>query len=179
MEDSKFLIYKIEINAPLNYSYCKEIKNNIFPGWRIVDNSFLSRLPDFFKKNFKNNQLISLNKIISEQDIINKLNNISESQLVNLLEKKGIGRPSTFSSLIDKIKKRGFVNLNDIKGHQKEIDVLILHNNFINNNSKKKVFGKQKNKLSITDKGLKVIDFYLNIFPLFLILIILKIWKLI
>ena len=33
----------------------------------------------------------------------------TEAKLVELLESKGIGRPSTFSSIIDKIQDRGYV----------------------------------------------------------------------
>jgi len=36
--------------------------------------------------------------------------------LVQLLEEKGIGRPSTFSSLIDKIQERGYVKKRRCKG---------------------------------------------------------------
>ena len=39
--------------------------------------------------------------------------NYSEARLVQMLEKKGIGRPSTFSSLIDKIQQRQYVKKMD------------------------------------------------------------------
>ena len=40
----------------------------------------------------------------------------TEAKLVQLLEQKGIGRPSTFSSLIEKIQDRGDVKKDSIKG---------------------------------------------------------------
>ena len=40
----------------------------------------------------------------------------TEARLVQLLEEKGIGRPSTFSYLIDKIQERNYVKKEDIKG---------------------------------------------------------------
>ena len=42
----------------------------------------------------------------------------TEAKLVQLLERKGIGRPSTFSSLIDKIQERGYVKKEDVKGKE-------------------------------------------------------------
>ena len=38
----------------------------------------------------------------------------TEARLVQLLEEKGIGRPSTFSSLVDKIQERGYVKKEDL-----------------------------------------------------------------
>ena len=38
--------------------------------------------------------------------------------MVQLLEEKGIGRPSTFSSLVDKIQERGYVKKEDVKGNE-------------------------------------------------------------
>ena len=40
----------------------------------------------------------------------------SEAKLVQILEEKGIGRPSTFSSLIDKIQTRKYVLKQNVKG---------------------------------------------------------------
>ena len=48
----------------------------------------------------------------------------TEAKLVQLLEKKGIGRPSTFSSLIDKIQDRNYVKKNECK-RKKNKNVLI------------------------------------------------------
>ena len=40
----------------------------------------------------------------------------TEARLVQLLEQKGIGRPSTFSTLIDKIQERKYVKKENVKG---------------------------------------------------------------
>ena len=40
----------------------------------------------------------------------------TEAKLVQLLEQNGIGRPSTFSSLVDKIQERNYVKKDNVKG---------------------------------------------------------------
>ena len=42
----------------------------------------------------------------------------TEAKLVKLLEDNGIGRPSTFSGIVDKIQSRGYVKLQDIEGRE-------------------------------------------------------------
>ena len=41
----------------------------------------------------------------------------TEARLVQILEKEGIGRPSTFSSLVDKVQKRNYVKKTDVPGN--------------------------------------------------------------
>ena len=40
----------------------------------------------------------------------------TEAKLVSLLEEKGIGRPSTFSSLVEKIQERKYVKKETLQG---------------------------------------------------------------
>ena len=53
-------------------------------------------------------------------NLINQKQHYTEAKLVNLLEENGIGRPSTFSTLVDKIQERGYVKKEDIKGKELE-----------------------------------------------------------
>jgi DNA topoisomerase-1 len=59
-------------------------------------------------------------KIMTKCSMRNTKSHYTESGLVQMLEKMGIGRPSTFSSLIDKIQERGYVKLQDVRGKSLE-----------------------------------------------------------
>ena len=45
----------------------------------------------------------------------------TEAKLVQLLEQNGIGRPSTFSSLVDKIQERNYVKKDNVKGKTESV----------------------------------------------------------
>jgi DNA topoisomerase-1 len=84
-----------------------------------------------------------------------------------LLEEKGIGRPSTFASLIDKIQERKYVEKQNIDGKEIEaIDFSLQDNNILKLVSKRE-FGNEKNKLVIQPLGIIVIEFLLDKFDMF------------
>lgn len=69
-------------------------------------------LPDF--KNYKSNTIIS-DKIEKEQHFTKPLPRFTESSLIKEMENLGIGRPSTYSTILTTIKDRGYVILEDKK----------------------------------------------------------------
>jgi DNA topoisomerase-1 len=87
--------------------------------------------------------------------------------LVQLLEEKGIGRPSTFASLIDKIQEREYVKKQNIEGRKIEGEDFSLINSQITVNIVKREFGNEINKLVIQPIGIIVIEFLLKHFDSF------------
>ena len=79
--------------------------------------------------------------------------------MIQLLEEKGIGRPSTFSSLVDKIQERGYVKKEDIKGRELICTDFELENGEMFEIETKREFGNEKGKLVIQPLGSIVIDF--------------------
>ena len=56
----------------------------------------------------RSGEAISFEDICAEERVSKPPLHYTEAKLVQILEAKGIGRPSTFSSLVDKIQDRGF-----------------------------------------------------------------------
>ena len=152
----------LKISAPQNnyYKYSSEI--NVFPGWKIVNGveddkyyKFLSTVKE---------GVIDPKKIFSKQTLKDLKSHYSEARLVQLLEQRGIGRPSTFSSLIDKIQERDYVKKQNVEGKKLPIVDYCLENGKITEEKGEKEFGNEKNKLVITQTGVFVIEFLIKYF---------------
>src|SRR5574344_1776459 len=77
-----------------------------------IDDEEDKKLPDL--SNYKSDVLIS-NDIIKEQHFTKPLPRYNESSLIKELEALGIGRPSTYATIIDTLKTRNYVILEDKK----------------------------------------------------------------
>jgi DNA topoisomerase I len=149
----------------------------VFPGWQIVTmkQPILSETKES-KESKEYNYFIHLKqgltliyKKIEAKTLLKDLkSHYTEARLVQLLEEKGIGRPSTFASIIDKIIERKYVEKQNVEGKQVEcIDFVLDDTNKILETISKKEFGNEKGKLVIQPLGVIVIEFLLKHFPTF------------
>ena len=84
----------------------------------------------------------------------------SESYLVKTLEKIGIGRPSTFASIIQTLIDRNYVVVTDIDGNTLDVILYQLTNdNKLVSIKKKESYGCEKRKLKITNVGIMALEF--------------------
>lgn len=91
----------------------------------------------------------------------------TEATLVRELERKGIGRPSTFASLIDTIQEKGYVETADIPGVKKIFNVLSMKPGQWPPTAEpvERMVGAEKGKLVPTALGKSALAFAMKHFP--------------
>jgi DNA topoisomerase-1 len=144
-------------NKACEFSYKAEQIS--FPGFQIVERNYELLAKDYqYFSSLKQNTYLIPKKIDSKSVLHELVGHYTEAHLVKLLEDKGIGRPSTFASLIDKIQERGYIMKQDIKGQKKECIDFSLFDKEIREIKLEKEFGNEKGKLVIQPIGIIVIE---------------------
>jgi len=163
---SQAIFYQITatITAFDNCKFTYKSELNDFPGWKIVSKKNADEIQktnkDFtYLQIIKQNDIIPYKKMTSKVTVKGNKMHYTEARLVQLLEEKGIGRPSTFSSLVDKIQERGYVKKEDVKGREIVCNDYELEDNEIFEIETKREFGNEKSKLIIQPLGVIVMEF--------------------
>ena len=153
-------------NIPWIYKNTTELVH--FLGWQIVKNKKDAKdskeIKDYhYLLQLTNGSQIVYKKIMSVFSLKNEgQKHYTEARLIQLLEEKGIGRPSTYASIIDKIQERKYVIKEDIPGKEIECTNYELNaqpTKTIEEIKEKQIFGKEKGKLVIQPLGIMVMDF--------------------
>ena len=167
---------------PCSYRYTAE--QIIKPGWKLVAGGYDAEAKEYtyFASLVSPGSAAAattvlsapFKRIMTKCSLRNSKSHYTESGLVQLLEKMGIGRPSTFSSLIDKIQERGYVKLQDIRGKSLECREFVITEptqggpKKIESKTEVREIGGESRKLVIQPLGIVVIEFLLAHFaPLF------------
>jgi DNA topoisomerase-1 len=144
------------------FTYISELID--FAGWKIVSKKHANEIKQDNKEyqylqQIKQNSIIPYKKMCAKVTIKGSKQHYTEARLVQLLEEKGIGRPSTFSSLVDKIQERGYVKKEDVKGKEIVCKDYELSDGDIFEIENKREFGNEKGKLVIQPLGTIVMEF--------------------
>jgi len=160
-----FYIYG-EITAYKSLFRCKAEKN-IFLGWKIISYKDKDKDKDNIYEyllTIKKNTIMNYKKIISSVIMKENILHFTEAKLVQMLEELEIGRPSTFSSIVDKIQDRNYVKKENINGKSFQCKEFSLDKTDLFVEEITKNFGNEKNKLVIQPLGIEVIEFLIKNF---------------
>jgi len=129
-----------------------------------VDN--LDNVDDFLSI-LKKNMMTAISKEYSSQGTIDDIPSLyNEVQLIKELEKEGIGRPSTYASIIDKLLEKKYVEIGTNPQQEYEIECFKKKKSGLVMTTKKiNLGGKQKDLLVPTELGLDVIKYIFELFP--------------
>jgi DNA topoisomerase-1 len=149
---------KISAFEDNEYKYSSE--QVIFPGWLVIANKYEKESKEYaYLLALKQNSILEYKKIESNQTLKHTKSHYTEAHLVSLLEDNGIGRPSTYASLIDKIQERNYVKKFDVVGKEVECVDFTLENDTITESIHTRIIGNEKNKLVIQQLGIIVVEF--------------------
>ena len=179
MANAKVNVQTISIDAQKNkvsllefkkkqYNFISTLENIEFDGFlKLYDNSSEEDETVKGKIEIKEKDTIDMNKIKVSEEYTKLPLRYNEAGLIKFLEKNGIGRPSTYASIISKIIEKKYVEIKNIDGVEKDSNNLELTNNksmTIKESTKKVKVGKENKKLVPTAIGNKIVEFLVKNF---------------
>ena len=164
MSNEQYNLITLEIaNKKYSEIFVSRVEDIVFQGFKIlytkdVENPLLE-----FYKSLKKDDDLFYKEIKAEQRFKKQPERYSESSLVKELEKKGIGRPSTYASIIEKVQERKYILKTNIKGTEKEITNYLIKqgNDNVIKEKTKVTLNESKNKMISTDLG-RCVNNYLS-----------------
>jgi DNA topoisomerase-1 len=92
---------------------------------------------------------------------------MTETGLIRDLERRGIGRPSTFAHIVETLKEREYATVKDIEGVVVDAEEwrIVFGSNDVITTKVQRTVGAEKSKLVVSDVGKSVADFLSTNFP--------------
>jgi len=158
------LIYELS-NKELNNDYFKGCyKVLMYDGYLKYSDSNLelkNKIEDL------KDEIYNLETCLCSEVLTNPSQYPNESSIVKNLEKSGIGRPSTYASIIGTLYNRNYTEVKTIKGINRNKNLIELtKDDKIIKSIKKEKLSDQKKRIVLTDLGKKVLDYLMNHFSM-------------
>ena len=152
----------IDISNLKEYKFISEFENIIFDGYMKV----YGKEEKTTEIKVNKGDVLDCNEIKATQEYKRPPTRYDEASLVKELspEHLNIGRPSTYSTIIEKIQDRNYVKKEDINGFEKEKVILRWNGKKIIEENEKIMLGKEINKFIPTDLGKVVTEFLVSNF---------------
>lgn len=169
MTEATYSVADFQVSAPQELHYKYSIETPIFLGWKQVsykkgdDGANAGMI--FYLKSC--NPKLDYQRIESSVTFHNRHSHYTEAGLIQTLEELGIGRPSTFASLVETIQDRGYVKKQDIDGQKiicQEYFIEGVDRKAIKTITKEKQIGNERGKLVIQPIGVVAIELLMQHF---------------
>lgn len=112
----------------------------------------------------KSGDVLSTSEITAREVFAKPPSRYTEGSLVKKLEELGIGRPSTYATIIDTVQTRGYVERGEGEGEPRAVITLALINGAVEREVVQEKTGSTKGKLIPTPSGELIADFLTNHF---------------
>ena len=151
-------------NKVKDYYFTSKNQKMLFDGFTIVYKPFEEKNDDdeddsnksknMLVESIKENTMMDMKTIYSVEKYTKPSHlRFTEASLIKKLDELGIGRPSTFSSMVTIVQDRKFVELKDNEGETKKYSILKLYKDTIEETEDKIKINGEKNKLIPTNIG--------------------------
>jgi len=115
--------------------------------------------------NLEKGQLLTCSEFVGQQTFTKPPLRYNEASLVDKMEKLGIGRPSTYATIIETIQTRNYVVKSNVAGKERQVTVISMKDGKFTDEKRTEVFGQDAGKLIPTDLGRMTNDFLVEQFP--------------
>ena len=157
-------VFKIQSSDP-SHQFSHTVEKVVFPGWKCVGGSVeppTTPHNQTLMRCFGADKPITWSEIVCEEVVGGATqSHMTETGLIRDLERRGIGRPSTFANIVDTLKDREYVAVKDIEGVVVDVEEWKISNTdqTIVHNTIQRTVGAEKSKLVVSDMGQSVANF--------------------
>jgi DNA topoisomerase-1 len=168
---------KTQIKEDMDFTWMSQWKRTVFEGWKqagkVMELEESDETHDVAQDStwekatkIQVGDIVQWKTMHAESKETKAQGRYTEATLIRELEKHGIGRPSTFASLLSAIQDKNYVEMKDIPARDIVVtEYMLMANQWpANEKATKKKVGAEKNKLVPTELGQSVLTFLLQHF---------------